>query len=197
MELEEMQQAWAKLSQRVEKQDILTTQLLEKTTQQSYHSRLNRIKYSELVGTLVCYAAAAYVGVYLTRIEDFWMQVLAVFTIVVLLVLPIVSLASVRAVRSVNISVATYVETIQAFGRQKLRFQRLQKINVLLGLLLLFVSLPVMAAIQGKDLSQIPYLWTVLVPVGVAVFLAFAYWVLRSYNKILSDMENLLTNIEK
>ncbi|GAA4312502.1 hypothetical protein [Nibribacter koreensis] len=197
MELEEMQQAWANLSQRVEKQDILTTHLVEQTARQRYHARLNSIKYSELAGTFVCYAAAGYVSVHLTRIEGFWMQVLAVLTIVVLLILPILSLASVRAVRGVNISVATYVETIQTFARQKIRFQRLQKINVLLGLVLLFVSLPVLASIQGKDLTQIPYLWTVLVPVGAAVFLAFAYWVLRSYNKILTDMESLLTDIEK
>jgi steroid 5-alpha reductase family enzyme len=196
MELEEMQQAWATLSKRVEKQDILTTQLLEKTTQQNYHSRLNSIRYSELVGTLVCYAAAGYVSVFLNRIEDFWLQALAVLTIVVLLVLPVVSLASVRAVKGVNISVATYVETIQAFTRQKIKFQRLQKVNVFLGLVLLVVSLPVMAAIQGKDLSQIPHLWTVIMPVCVVVFLAFAYWVLKAYNKTLAEMENLLTDIK-
>ncbi|QHL87645.1 hypothetical protein GU926_09425 [Nibribacter ruber] len=197
MELEEMQQAWGKLSQRVEQQETLNTQLLEKSTRQNYHSRLNRIKYSEFIGTLVCYAAAGYVSVHLTQIEGLWMQVLAVLTIVVLLVLPILSLASVRAVRAVNISVATYLETIQTFARQRIRFQKLQKINVLLGLVLLFTSLPVFASIQGKDLSQIPYLWTVMVPVGATVFLGFAYWVLKSYNKILADMEHLLTDIEK
>ena len=197
MELEEMQQAWGKLSQQVEKQAILTTHLVEQTAHQRYHSRLNSIKYSELAGTLVCYAAAGSVSVHLTQIEGLWMQVLAVLTIVVLLVLPILSLASVRAVRAVNISVATYVETIQTFARQKIRFQRLQKINVLLGLVLLLTSLPVFASIQGKDLSQIPYLWTVMVPVCGVVFLGFAYWVLRAYNKILADMESLLTDIEK
>lgn len=197
MELEEMQQAWGKLSQQVEKQEILTNQLLEKTTRQSYHSRLNRIKYSELAGTLVCYAAAAYVSVHLAQLEGLWMQALAALTIVVLLVLPILSLASVRAVRGVNISVATYAETIQTFARQKIRFQQLQKINVLLGLVLLVVALPVLAAIQGKDLGQIPYLWTVMVPVGMAVFLVFAFWVLRAYNKTLAEMENALSDIRQ
>ncbi|RNI31583.1 hypothetical protein [Rufibacter latericius] len=195
MELEEMQQAWLKLSLKVEQQEALATQLVEKTMHQSYHSTLNRIKYPEMVGTFVCYAAAGYVSVHLFKIEGQFMQLLAALTIVVLLVLPIISLSAVRAIKGVNISGATYVETIKTFAQQKIRFQRLQKINVLLGLVLFGVSLPVMAAIQGKDLNQIPYLYTVMLPVGVATFLAFAYWVLRAYNKTLAEMESLLTDI--
>ncbi|GGK62159.1 hypothetical protein ACD591_00020 [Rufibacter glacialis] len=197
MELEEMQQAWEKLSQRVEKQDVLTAQLVEKSTRQSYHSTLNRIKSAELMGTLVCYAGAGYISVHLPKIEGLGMQVLAALTLGLLLVLPILSLASVRAIKGVNISVATYVETIQTFARQKIRFQRLQKINVFLALLLLFVSLPVVAAIQGKDLGQIPHLWTLIVPVVAVVFMGFAYWVLKAYNKTLAEMESLLSDIDK
>lgn len=192
-----MQQAWEKLSQRVEKQDVLTAQLVEKSTRQSYHSTLNRIKSAELMGTLVCYAGAGYISVHLPKIEGLGMQVLAALTLGLLLVLPILSLASVRAIKGVNISVATYVETIQTFARQKIRFQRLQKINVFLALLLLFVSLPVVAAIQGKDLGQIPHLWTLIVPVVAVVFMGFAYWVLKAYNKTLAEMESLLSDIDK
>jgi hypothetical protein len=197
MELEEMQQAWERLSEKVEKQDILTNQLLERTTRQGYHTTLNRIGYPEFIGTLICYAGAGYVSVHLTKIEGLYMQVLAGLAIGLLLLLPILSLASVRALKKVNVSTATYLETIHTFARQKIRFQRLQKMNVVFSMALMLVSLPVLAAVQGKDLGQIPYFWSAIFPVFVVVFLAFAYWVLKSYNKTLENMENLLTDINK
>ncbi|MBC3539251.1 hypothetical protein ACFSC6_07830 [Rufibacter sediminis] len=195
MELEEMQNAWNSLSHRVERQDALSNKLLANVTQQNYQSKFNKVRYSEFAGTMVCYAGAAYLSVHLTQIEDVFAQVLAALAIGLLLLLPVISLASVRALKSVNISSASYLETIHTFGRQKIRFQKLQKINVCLGLLLMLLTLPVLAAIQGKDLSQVPYFWILIFPLFGLVMTAFAYWVLKSYNKTLHDMENQLTDI--
>jgi hypothetical protein len=195
MELEEMQSAWNNLSNRVEKQDARTNKIMEQLTQQNYQSKLNRIGYPEFIGTLVCYAGAAYVSVHLPNIEGAFMQVLAALSIGLLLLLPILSLASMRAMKSVRISTSTYLETINTFGRQKIRFQKLQKINVCLGLVLMLLALPVLAAIQGKDLSQIPYFWTLVFPLFGLMMIAFAFWVLKAYNKTLHALENQLADI--
>ncbi len=43
MEMEEMKSNWEKLSQRIEKQELLNNQLIEKMTSQKYKSKLKKI----------------------------------------------------------------------------------------------------------------------------------------------------------
>lgn len=195
MELEEMKNTWEELSKRIEKQELVTNQLIEKMTQQKYTSRLNKIGFAEYVGTIICYIGAAYLIMHFEKIEETLLQVFAVIAIVLLFVLPVISLKSIRALKMVNVSSQSYVETLTAFAKQKLKFQKLQKLNVALGFFLLLTVTPVLAAIQGKDLSQSPYFWTLIFPLSVLFFFGFAYWVLKSYNKLLAENEKMLTAI--
>jgi hypothetical protein len=101
----------------------------------------------------------------------------------------------VRSIRNIDITSNTYLENINLFVRQKIKFQKLQKLNVALGLFFMLIVLPVLAAIQGKSLDQIPDFWTLIFPIFVSFFLVFAWWVLKSYNKVLSATEKMLTDI--
>ncbi len=195
MELEEMRTAWQEMSKRVENQEMLTDQLLEKMTREKYYSKLNKIGYSEYISTLICYIGAAYLITNFTKIDDTLMQVFAFVAVLLLFILPIISLRSLRAVKKVNISSKTYLEAIEDFGKRKIKFQKLQKLNVSLGLFLMLVAIPVLSAIQGKDIVRIPYFWTLVFPISIAFFLVFAFWVLRSYNKILNETEKMLSDI--
>ena len=195
MQLEEMRNTWVELSKRVEKQDMLTNQLIDEMTKQKYNSKLNKIGYSEYVGTIVCYIGAAYLMMNFAKIEETLMQVFAIISIALLFILPIISLKSLRIIKNVNISSKTYLETINIFANQKIKFHKLQKLNVLLGLSLMLMATPVISAIQGKDLSHTPYFWTLIFPLFVLFFFVFALWVLRSYGKILNEMEKMLSDI--
>jgi len=192
MELEEMKSAWEQLNKRIEKQEILTHQMIEKSTQRQYHSKLKKIGTSEYIGTLICYIGAAYLIVNFTKIEQILMQIFGIISIALLLILPIISLQSIRAMKKVNIVSKTYLETINTFAKQKIKFQKLQKLNVALGMFLMLIAIPVLSAIQGKDVSQIPHFWSVIFPFFVLFFLGFAYWVLRAYNRALNEAEKML-----
>jgi len=195
MELEELKSAWGELDKRVKKQDILNRQIIEKMTKDQYQNNLKKIALPEYVGTIICYLGAAYLSVNIPKIEEPLIQFFGAITIALLLILPIISLQSVRAVRKANPSSYTYLEAIQVFGKQKIKFQKLQKLNVSLGLFLMVIGIPVLAEIQGKDLSQFPLFWTLYFPIGVAFFLGFAYWVLNYYNKALKATEKMLGEI--
>lgn len=190
-----MKNTWDDMSRKVEKKEIITKKYLENMTQKKYHSKLNKIKSSEYVGTLVCYMGATYLILNFTKIEDVLIQIFAVLTIFLLFALPVISLKSVRAVKNANIASKTYIEVLNDFGKRKIKFQKLQKLNVAFGLFLLLVGPSVMAAIKGKDLSQIPHFWTVIFPVAIVFFIGFSFWVLRSYDKILSETEEMLSDI--
>lgn len=195
MELEELKNTWQEMSKRVEKQESLTNQILEKMMHQKYHSKLNKIGYSEYAGTMICYIGAAYLLMNFTKIDDILLQIFGIIAIALLFTLPVISLKSLRAVNNVNIGSKTYIQAIEDFAKRKTRFQRLQKLNVSLALFLMLVAIPVLSAIQGKDLAQVPYFWTLIFPISIIFFLVFAVWVLKSYNKLLNEAEKMLSDI--
>lgn len=195
MELEELKNTWQAMSKRVEKQEFLTNQILEKMKREKYHSKLNKIGYSEYIGTMICYIGAAYLIMNFTKIDDILMQIFAITAIALLFILPVISLKSLRAVKNINIASKTYIQAIEDFAKRKTRFQRLQKLNVSIALFLMLVAIPVLSAIQGKDIAQVPYFWTLIFPISIIFFLVFAVWVLKSYNKILNETEKMLSDI--
>lgn len=195
MELEEMKASWEKMSQKLAQQNSEHTLLVERMTQQQYKSKLNKIGYSEYVGTLVCYVGAAYLGVNLPKMTDSLMQAFALISMLLLFALPIISLKSIR-VLSANLDMTiSHLDLLKSFVRKKLRFQKLQKLNVSLGLFLMVIIIPVLASIQGKTINDIANFWTVIFPIGVVFFIGFAYWVLRFYNKALAQMQQVLEEL--
>jgi hypothetical protein len=197
MELEEMKQAWNAMSKRVEKQEILNQQIIEKMTNDQYQNNLKKIALPEFIGTIICYLGAAYLSVNVPKLDEPLIQFFGVISIALLLILPIISLQSVRAMRKVNLAAQTYLETIQIFGKQKLRFQKLQKLNVSLGLFLMVIGVPVLFSIPGVSLKPSPLFWLLYFPLGVMFFLGFSYWVLKYYNRKLKATERMLAEVNE
>lgn len=192
MELEEMKNTWEQLSKRVEKQEILNQQIINNMTKEQFKTNLKKIALPEFVGTIICYMGAAYLAVNIPKLDETLMQFLGAVAIILLLILPVISLQSIRAMRKVNPTSHTYFEAIQVFGEQKLKFQKLQILNVSLGMFLMLIGVPVLLAIQGKSLNPTPLFWMLFFPIGVGFFLGFAYWVLKYYNKALKATEKML-----
>lgn len=195
MELEEMKNLWEGMSKKVEKQELLTKNLLEKVTEQKYHSKLNKIRYSEMIGTIICYLGAVYLIMNFVKIDPLAEKIFAIIAIGLLLTLPVISLRSLNRMQNLPISSKTYLDALNDFGKQKMRFQKFQKLNVSLGLFLLIVAIPVLSAIKGVDLSETEHFWTLTFPISIIAFLGFAFWVFRSYKKSLEATEKLLSDI--
>lgn len=195
MELEEMKNLWEGMSKKVEKQELLTKNLLEKVTEQKYHSKLNKIRYSEMIGTIICYLGAVYLIMNFVKIDPLAEKIFAIIAIGLLLTLPVISLRSLNRMQNLPISSKTYLDALNDFGKRKMRFQKFQKLNVSLGLFLLIVAIPVLSAIKGIDLSETEHFWTLTFPISIIAFLGFAFWVFRSYKKSLEATEKLLSDI--
>lgn len=195
MELDEMKNLWEGMSKKVENQELLTKKLIEKVTEQKYHSKLNKIRYSEIIGAIICYLGAIFLIMNFIKIDPLAEKVFAVIAIGLLLTLPVISLSSLSSMQKLQISSKTYLDTLNDFGKRKIKFQRLQKLNVSLGLFLIIIAIPVLSAIKGVDLSKTEHFWTLTFPISVIAFLGFAIWVLRSYNKSLEATEKLLSEI--
>ncbi len=195
MELEEMKSNWDEMSKRIEKQEILNNHLIEKMTHQKYKSKLEKIGNSEYIGSLTCYLAATYLIINFTKIEEFIFQLLCIITILLLFTLPIISLKSLRGMKNISIHTAKYSETIKTFMHRKMKFYKLQRINMILAFLLLIILLPVLASIYGKDINSITNFWTIIVPVFIAFFAGFSFITWRYYSKILKNLEKELRDL--
>lgn len=195
MELEEMKSNWQEMSKRIEKQEILNNELIEKMAHQKYESKLKKIGNSEYIGTLTCYLGAIYLIINFIKIEEFIFQLLCIITILLLFALPIISLKSLKGMKNIAIHTAKYSETIKTYMHQKMKFYKLQRINMILAFLLLIILLPVLASIYGKEINSIPNFWTIIVPAYVAFFAGFSFIAWRYYSKILHNLENELTEL--
>tara|TARA_R110002020_G_scaffold122487_5_gene277876 strand:+ start:4262 stop:4867 length:606 start_codon:yes stop_codon:yes gene_type:complete len=195
MEMEDMQRTWNQLGKRITEQEISNTELISKMTQQNYVSKLNKIGYSEYIGSVICYLAAVYLLWNISKINGMPTQILALIVISLLCILPIISLRSLRALKNSNIAAKTHKEAIYDFGKRKLLFQKLQRLNASLGFFLLLIGIPVLSAIRGVDINEVPNFWTLIFPSSIAFFLLFSLWVLRSYNRVLDKTEKMLSDL--
>jgi len=192
MELEEMKATWETLSKRIEKQENLTNQMINKMIDQNYRSKLRRIAIPEYIGTIVCYIGAAYLITNFTKINTISMQVCCIADILLLFTLPIISLKSIGGIKNIHIATQGYSEAIREYASQRIRFQKLQKWNTALSMLLMLTSIPVVTSILGKEISDVPNFWTLIFPLGIIFSIIFSLWVLRCYNKILKEAEEVL-----
>ena len=195
MELEEMRTEWTKLSTKVEKQEKLTKEVIEKLVKYKYKTGLKRISYPEYAGTLICYVGAAWLITNFGKLDGGIYQFFGAVIILLLFVLPVISLKSVTRMSRIEIATGTYAETIRDFAKQKINFQKLQRINVSLALGLFVISLPVLANIQGKDLNVIPNFW-LFFPMSILLIILFSWWVLRNYNNALREAEEMLKELD-
>lgn len=196
MELEELKKLWEGTSDKLQKQEQLTKNLLEEVTALKYHSKLHKIKTSEIMGAGICFLGAVYVILNFSKIEPLAEQIFAILAIVLLLSLPVISLTSLKGMQQMPVSTKTYLETLMHFRKSRIRFIRFQRLTVSLGLFLIIIAIPVLAAIKGIDLSETEHFWTLTFPIGIIAFLGFALWVLRSYTKNLKAAEQLLSEIK-
>jgi len=198
MELEEMKATWETLSKKIENQEKLSKQIIEKMMEQRYKSKLNRIACSEYIGTLICFIGAAFMIVNFNRLGQITMQVFGILSIAYLFIMPIISITIIKGLKRINISSMTYSETIQDYIQKKIRFQKFQKLNGPVGCAFMVVSFPVMLSMMGKSVADLPlYVWIIICPVMIILYFIFYRWVLIHYNRVLKEAEKELSELNK
>jgi hypothetical protein len=196
MELEEMRASWVALNQKVEKQRILTDKMIDKMTQEKYKNNLRKVALPEYIGTLICYFGAAYLIINFSKIDGLVFQIFGILSVLLLFTLPVISLKSVRAIKNIKIHSGSYADAIQDYAQRKIMFEKLQKLNVALGLFFLIIFIPTLGSILGKDISNIPHFWNLIFPLLTGFFIIFSYWVLKNYNRALKAGEEILSEIK-
>ncbi|GAA0878627.1 hypothetical protein GCM10009119_15950 [Algoriphagus jejuensis] len=196
MELDEMKSLWQNLSVKVENQDRIQKDILLEMTKTKFRRKMNGIRIPELFGSLFCFGYAGYLIFQFDKIDLRLLQVLGILDIVFLVLIPVASLITVYRLRSLQINHLSTAEMLEAFGRAKRNFWRVQQVGVWLAGMMVLTLVPILGDIQDRldELMEVEF-WMIFLPFVLAFMFFFSRYVLRRYRKVMDQSEDLLKDI--
>jgi hypothetical protein len=195
MELDELQQDWDAAGKALDKKSRLADQVIDKVTADRYHASIQKIAYPELAGVVVCLLGGLYVALQFHRLEGPFLQLAGVLTIGLLLAISVLSLLSIRQLKLGGDFNKTYAATLQEFLAKKIRFSKLQKINLFLCHALVVMVIILLAAFYRGALLDNKNYWLYAFPVGYLFLLFVSKRVMKNYNRVLEQSKGLLQEI--
>ncbi len=197
MELEDLKSDWNSASNQTEKQSILSSDIITQMTQKKYQSKMNKIKYPELAGGIICILGLSFIGFNFFKLDTAFLQSVGVSAILLLVILPTLSFLSLIKFNSANSFDKPYIEMVKQFAIQKMRFLKYQKVNALLSYLLLVATIILLPKFfYGKDITLSKSFWTFAFSFGYIFLLFFSKRVNKFYSNSLQQAEELLKETE-
>ena len=197
MELDDLKNTWNNANNQEAQQHNLTAKIIDKMTEKKYHSKIKKIFYPEFIGVSVCLIAAVFISLKFYKLNTSFLQGAGVVSILLLLILSIISLLSLRQLNFNEDVNKPYAETLKIFATKKLRFYKLQKINITLSYLLLVTIIILLSKLfNDVDLTNSKYFWIFSFSFGYIFLLFYSKWVYKYYKKSLSQAEELLQELQ-
>jgi hypothetical protein len=196
MELDDFKNTWKETKIKVQNQQTIVPEIMEKMHNKKHSMKMRQIIIPEIVGSMVCLAAAAFIGLNFGNLDNVLLQGAGVLSILLLLLLPTISTLSTWQLNTNYDVNRPYAQTLKSFANRKVRFVRLQKLNVTLSYLLLICIIALLPKlIGGKDLSDSRYFWLFSFTTGYIFLLIYSKWVEQYYRKTLQQAEELLREL--
>lgn len=196
MELDDLKNTWTNMNNEVQQQPHLNTETINQMTSSKYHSRIKKIAYPEIAGIFICVAGAVFIIFNFSKLDTVFFQATAIVAIVVLLLLSAISWISIRRLNVTGDVNKPYAATLKDFAVQKIRFSKLQKINVTLSYLLLVCIIILLPKFfSGKDITRNNSFWIFAFSIGYIFLLFYSKWVSKYYSNSLHQAENLLKEL--
>jgi len=198
MELDELKNGWGNSNNRPTNQNSLTSKMIDQMIQTKYNSKLNKIRYPEIGGGLVCAIAIVFIACNFNELDTSVTTCTGAIAILLLLLLPILSFLSLSKLNSESAVNESHVEVLQQFAIDRLRFQRYQKMNVTLCYLLMVAIIILLPKFfYGKDIVINKAFWTFAFSFGYIFLMVFSGLITRYYGRSLNQAEELLREIKE
>lgn len=196
MNLDDLKNTWKEAQGPAQDPQPLNPETLESRSARNFRSRMKKIMVPEIAGGMVCLAAAAFIALRFDQLDTVLLRGAGVLSILLLVALPLISTLSTWKLNQVGNLNHPYGETLKQFALQKIRFIKLQKLNVALSYLLLVVVIVLLSKLlSGEDLSGHKYFWLFSFPLGFIFLLFYSRWVEKYYRSSLQQAEELLKEL--
>lgn len=174
----------------------LTPKIIDQMIERKYYSKMKRIAYPEYIGVAICLLAATFIGLNFYKLDTPFLKGIGIVSIFTLLIISIISLVSLRTFNNIKDVNKPFVETLKTFATHKLRFYKLQKVNVVLSYLLLVTIIILISKLfNGIDVTGNKYFWIFSFTFGYIFLLFYSRWVMKYYKKTLMQTEELLKEL--
>lgn len=195
MELDDFKNTWKQKGEALSQGENINIDSLENTGK-DYRSKLKKIIVYELLGILVCLGSTAFIGWHFTQLDSMYLQGIGILAMILLILLPVVSLLSTAPFHQQADINQPYATTLKTFAAQKIRFIKLQKVNVTLSYLLLVTLIILLTKLfNGKDLTDSKTFWLFSFSLGYIFLLVYSRWVMKYYHQLLQQAEGLLQEL--
>lgn len=157
---------------------------------------LKKIILPELLGTAVCIGSTIFIGFKFYKLDQWPYQVSGILTMLLFLILSAISLMSIQQLSQTVDAGKTYADTLKDFATKKIKFCRLQKLNVTLSYLLFVTVILILPKIFGTNgITGSKYFFLYTYTFGYSLLLLFSKWVFKSYNNTIRQTEQLLQDL--
>ena len=192
-----MKGLWKNMSEELDRQKLLTDKMVVEMTQQKYRDKLSQISLPETVGTIVCFAMAAYALFNFGKLDTWYLILCGVISISFCIVLPILSLRSIAKMKQIDLGNNSYKESLIQYAKEKDRFVKIQKAGYYLGFVFSLAVLTVAGKLmRDKDLLLDAKLWIWYIPLALVFHFLFSKWVWKHYSSIARGARNLLEELK-
>lgn len=198
MELEEMQAAWARMSEQLETQKKLTDDIIMKMTQEKFSKQWSPIGTAEKIGTAISYSAAIAILVYFGKLDTLALQICGGLCIVILIIAPILSLRSIHAMQTISLSNA-HSKMMGDYARAKKRFINFQKMNMIGSFFFMLLTIPVTGKLFNDEnlFEKLDPKLLIALPFCFLFFFLLIRYVSKCYRNVLKRSEDILNEIQE
>lgn len=198
MDLEKLKTTWQQLEEESKETEAFVQQKIQIATGRKYRGKLNRILFPKALFTLVCLYFALMFALFFDHFDTLFLKMTSLFSISLLLTLPTLSFYYLFKMYQVSQPGSLPAETLKNFTKQKIRFQKLQRVNLFLGFVLIVACIVLSTKIYNEyDVTQSQYFWAITFT-GSFFFVGIFYkWINQKYNRSIAQAENLLKELQE
>lgn len=200
MDLEEMKTLWTTMSERVEKLEVLNKQNIMEMTQLKYKNKFSKLRLYETSGAVICYVFALGILFNIDKLNTWYLMACGLFCIGFLMIMPILSLRSIHSLSRINLSSNSYKDVLIRFEKEKRKTLLIQRVGIFLGVLLMFVSIPVADMIlNGNNFFENEIktpVWYAIIFASIFLFFA-SRWGYGWYLRITKSAENIIEELDE
>jgi len=197
MELDDLKKTWDDANKQASKKQSINPEIIEEVTQNKYKSRLKKVAYPEIIGTIICLISVGFILMNFYKLDTVFLQFIGISTAALLLILPIISLTILSQINRLGDVRTPYAETLRRFAIHKRRFFKFQGVSLILGYILMVFTVFLSLKFFGdRNVNDNKYFWAFAIPVGYIFLTVFSKWVLKNYGKALQQAEELLKELE-
>lgn len=196
MELDDLKNIWENIKSQVTVKQDINFKMFDTMNKKKFHSILKKIVIPEMMGNIVCIGSAFFIGFNFDKSNTIAFQITGILSILLFVVLSVISFMSIQQLYKTADIRKSYADTLKEFTVKKIKFCKLQKLNLTLCYLL-FVTIILLSTrlFERNQITNSAYFFILSYSMGYIILALFSKWVFKHYNKTIRETEDLLNEL--